>query len=97
MEKCKVVKYSCDVLCIGGSGAAVSAAYMAAQNGKKVILMSKGKAGRSGNAMMVGGGFGIDGYSSKYVLGEPDANENYTPQLLMERIIKLRSIKSCGV
>ena len=88
MEKCKVVKYSCDVLCIGGSGAAVSAAYMAAHNGKKVILMSKGKAGRSGNAMMVGGGFGIDGYSSKYVLGEPDANENYTPQLLMERIIK---------
>lgn len=81
-------KYTCDVLCIGGSGAAVSAAYMAAAAGKSVVLMSKGKAGRSGNAIMVGGGFGIDGYSSKYVLGEPDANEEYTPDKLMERIVK---------
>lgn len=88
MNKPVIRKYSCDVLCIGGSGAAVSAAYMSAAAGKSVILMSKGKAGRSGNAIMVGGGFGIDGYSSKYVLGEPDANEAYTPEKLMERIIQ---------
>lgn len=81
-------KYVCDVLCIGGSGAAISAAHMAASMGKSVVLMSKGKAGRSGNAIMVGGGFGIDGYSSKYVLGEESANEDYTPDKLMERIVK---------
>jgi succinate dehydrogenase / fumarate reductase flavoprotein subunit len=60
---------------------------MAAAEGKKVVLMSKGKAGRSGNAIMVGGGFGIDGYSTKYVLGEEAANEAYTPDKLMERVI----------
>jgi len=81
-------KYTCDVLCIGGSGAAVSAAHMASAAGKSVILMSKGKAGRSGNAIMVGGGFGIDGYSSRHVLGELEADETYTPDRLMERIVK---------
>lgn len=87
MSELVIRKYTCDVLCIGGSGAAVSAAYMAAAAGKTVVLMSKGKAGRSGNAIMVGGGFGIDGYSSKYVLGESDANEAYTPDKLLERIV----------
>ena len=80
-------KYTCDVLCVGGSGAAVSAAYMAAQDGKCVVLMSKGRAGRSGNAIMVGGGFGIDGYNSKKVLGETEANESNTPESMQERII----------
>ena len=74
MSESVIRKYTCDVLCIGGSGAAVSAAHMASAAGKSVILMSKGKAGRSGNAIMVGGGFGIDGYSSRHVLGELEAD-----------------------
>ena len=87
MNKPVIHRIACDVLCIGGSGAAVSAAYMAASEGKKVVLLSKGKAGRSGNAIMVGGGFGIDGYSTKHVLGEETANEAYTPDKLMERVV----------
>lgn len=87
MKTPEVRNYSCDVLCIGGSGAAVSAAYMAASQGKSVILMSKGRAGRSGNAIMVGGGFGIDGYNSKHILGEADADETSTPEKMQERII----------
>ncbi len=82
-----IERIQCDILCVGGSGAAASAAYMASKQGCSVVMMSKGRAGRSGNAVMVGGGFGIDGYSCKYVLGEPDANENYKPEDLMKRII----------
>jgi len=88
MSKLIIQNVSCDVLCIGGSGAAVSAAYMAGKKNKKVILVSKGKAGRSGNAIMVGGGFGIDGYNSKYTLGQSIADESYTPDMLMGKIIK---------
>lgn len=88
MNQPVIRKYTCDVLCVGGSGAAVSAAYTAAAAGKSVVLLSKGKAGRSGNAIMVGGGFGIDGYSSKYILGQESADESYTPDKLMERIVR---------
>ena len=78
----------CDVLVIGGSGAAVSAAHMAAGQGARVAVASKGRAGRSGNAMMVGGGFGIDGYSTRHILGEPEADESYTPDMLFQKIVK---------
>lgn len=88
MEGFRVKKLSCDVLCIGGSGAAVSAAWTAARQGKRVVLVSKGRAGRSGNAMMVGGGFGIDGYQSRHILGEEQADESATPQRLVEKLMK---------
>ena len=50
-----------DVLVIGGSGAGVSAAISAAEKEQKVLLLSKGKIGRNGNAIMAGGSFSIDG------------------------------------
>ena len=46
MRTAQFTRVSCDVLCIGGSGAAVSAAFFAAQKGMSVALVSKGKAGR---------------------------------------------------
>lgn len=79
---------NCDVLCIGGSGAAVSAAYTASSNNKKVIMVSKGKTGRSGNAVMVGGAFGIDGYNTKHVLKIQEANEKDTEEVTFEKIVK---------
>lgn len=88
MERYSIKKLSCDVLCIGGSGAAVSAAWTAARAGKRVVLVSKGRTGRSGNALMVGGGFGIDGYQSRHLLGEALADENNTPDQLVEKIVK---------
>lgn len=88
MRTAQFTRVSCDVLCIGGSGAAASAAFMAAQKGMSVALVSKGKAGRSGNAMMVGGGFGVDGYSARHILGEAQADERYTPQALFEKVVK---------
>lgn len=53
-----------DVLSIGGSGAGITSAIYASRKGVKVTLVSKGKLGYSGNAIMAGGGFGIDGESA---------------------------------
>ena len=58
----KVIKT--DVLTIGGSGASILAAINAASNGASVTMVSKGKIGNSGNLIMCGGGFGIDGESA---------------------------------
>ena len=91
MRTAQFTRVSCDVLCIGGSGAAASAAFMAAQKGMSVALVSKGKAGRSGNAMMVGGGFGVDGYSARHILGEVQADERYTPCLLYTSVFSQAS------
>ena len=54
-----------DVLAIGGSGAGITAAIYAARSGAKATLVSKGKVGRSGNAIRAGGGMGIDGESGR--------------------------------
>ena len=50
-----------DVLVIGGGGAACTAAVAAARAGASVVLVSKGKAGNSGNTIMIGGSYGMDG------------------------------------
>jgi len=63
-----------DVLVIGGGGAAVTAAVAASQQGVKVVLAAKGKAARSGNTVMIGGGFSLDGESAANVCGEHGAN-----------------------
>ena len=39
MRTAQFTRVSCDVLCIGGSGAAVSAAFMATQKGMSVALV----------------------------------------------------------
>lgn len=79
---------SFDVLVLGGSGAAVMSDIAAMRKGQRVAIVSKGKIGRSGNAIMIGGGFGTDGRSAHDVCGEVQANRNYTAEQLYTSIIK---------
>ncbi len=76
-----------DVLVIGGAGAAVMAAVSALRQGASVTLASKGRVGRSGNTIMVGGSFGIDGESAREVCGEPEANQEYTREKLFHKLV----------
>lgn len=79
-----------DVLVIGGSGAGVMSALAAAKEGASVVMAVKGKVGKSGNAIMLGGSFGVDGVSARKYCGEPEANADYTPEKLFEKLV------SCG-
>lgn len=47
-------RLSCDVLVIGGGFAALTAAIAAAEQGAQVLIISKGRAGRSGASAMTG-------------------------------------------
>ena len=77
-----------ELLVAGGSGAGVTAAIYAARQGTKVLLVSKGKAGFSGNVIMAGGGFGIDGESGKQELNVDYADTHFTKQMLYDCIVK---------
>lgn len=77
-----------DVLAVGGSGAGIMAAIYAARGGREVTLVSKGKIGYSGNAIMAGGGFGIDGQSGKQLLGITDVDETFTKEKMFDCIVK---------
>lgn len=77
-----------DVLVVGGSGAGVSAAIAAIRSGVEVILVSKGKVGYSGNAIMAGGGFSIAGESAYKVCGEKKAKPSDNKEKLFENIVK---------
>lgn len=77
----------CDVLVVGGAGAAVLSALSAARAGADVLLVSKGKVGKSGNTIMIGGSFGIDGPSAAKYCGEPEANPDYTAEALYEKLV----------
>jgi succinate dehydrogenase / fumarate reductase flavoprotein subunit len=76
-----------DVLVIGGAGAAVMSAVRAAREGVSVALVSKGRVGKSGNTVMIGGGFGIDGEGAAGVLGLKDANPHYTREKALEKLV----------
>lgn len=76
------------VLVVGGSGAGVTASIQAHRQHKQVLLICKGKVGRSGNAIMAGGGFGVDGHSARYIVGEARADETYTPERYFDNILK---------
>ncbi len=76
-----------DVVVIGGSGAGVTAALAAARAGSRVILISKGKVGKSGNAIMAGGSMSIDGRSAHDLLGL-EANRDITQEGWFESIVK---------
>ena len=78
----------CDLLSVGGSGAGITAAIYAARQGLDVVLVSKGKIGFSGNAIMAGGGFGIDGESGKDLLGLEDADPSFTKDRMFDCIVK---------
>lgn len=77
-----------DVLIAGGSGAGVMAAVHAARAGIRVLLISKGKIGRSGNVIMAGGGCGIDGESGRDILNIPTADSNFNREKLFDCIVK---------
>lgn len=76
-----------DVLVVGGAGAAVTAAVEAQESGRSVALVTKGRVGRSGNTIMVGGSFGIDGESAREYCGEPEANLDYTRERLFRKLV----------
>jgi len=76
-----------DILVIGGSGAASSAAVTAAREGMSVLMVCKGKVGRSGNAPISISNFSIDGETA-YALGEKRADKSVTRDRLFEKIVK---------
>jgi len=77
-----------DILTIGGGGASTAAAVAAYERGTKVTLVSKGKVGRSGNTIMIGGGFGIDGESAYKVCGEKGVDVGFTKDALFKRTVQ---------
>ena len=76
-----------DVLVIGGGGAACTAAVAAARNGAKVVMVSKGKAGNSGNTIMIGGSYGMDGESAANVYHVPGADPSFTKEDMFRSIV----------
>lgn len=80
-------KITTDVLVIGGGGAACMAAVAAARKGAKVLLVCKGKTGDSGNTIMVGGSYGMDGESAYYDYHIKDADPSFTKEQLFHSIV----------
>jgi succinate dehydrogenase / fumarate reductase flavoprotein subunit len=76
-----------DILIVGGAGAAVMSALRAIQAGVSVAVAVKGKVGRSGNTIMIGGGFSIDGEGAKKYCGEENADQGYTPKQVFEKLV----------
>ena len=77
-----------EVLVIGGGGAGAAAAVAAAEQGAKVCVISKGKIGNSGNTIMIGGSYAMDGHSAYYKYGMKDADPSLTKEKLFESIVK---------
>lgn len=80
-------KITTDILVIGGGGAACTAAVAAARKGATVALVSKGKAGNSGNTIMIGGSYGMDGESAYYDYKIPEADPTFTKEDLFRSIV----------
>lgn len=76
-----------DVLVIGGAGAAVMSAISAAKEGARVVLVSKGKVGKSGNTIMIGGGFSIDGESAAEQIGLTEASQAVDKEQLYRKLV----------
>ncbi|MDR3139863.1 MAG: FAD-binding protein [Treponema sp.] len=76
-----------DVLVVGGAGAGVMSAVRSSQAGASVTLVSKGKVGKSGNTIMIGGGFGIDGDGAREIVGMGDANPEYTREAAFKKLV----------
>lgn len=84
MQHKTVVK---DILVVGGGGAGIMSAIIAAREGASVAMVLRGKVGKSGNYIMLGGSFGIDGPSAREYCNEPDANLEYTKEGLFDRLV----------
>jgi len=80
--------YTTDVLVVGGGGAGISAAIAAARSGAKVTIVSKGKVGNSGNTIMIGGSFAMDGHSAYHHYGIKEADATLTKEVLVDSIVK---------
>jgi succinate dehydrogenase / fumarate reductase, flavoprotein subunit len=88
MSVAQVETIMCDVLCIGGGGAAVMAAVTAKEAGADVLIASKGKIGNSGDTIMIGGAYSMDGESAKKKYGFKKADVSVTKDVLFEQIVK---------
>ena len=77
-----------DILVIGGGGAACTAAVAAARGGAKVVMACKGKTGSSGNTIMIGGSYGMDGESAANVYHVPGADPTFTKEDMFRAIIQ---------
>jgi len=80
--------YETDVLAVGGGGAGITAAVAAARSGAKVMLVSKGKVGNSGNTIMIGGSYAMDGHSAYHKYGLKEADPTLTKEVLFDSIVK---------
>ena len=80
-------KITADILVIGGGGAACMAAVAAARNGAEVIIVSKGKTGNSGNTIMIGGSYGMDGESAANEYHIPGADPTFTREDMFRSIV----------
>lgn len=77
-----------DVLTIGGSGASITAAISAIRAGVDTTIVSKGKIGKSGNAIMAGGGFSLDGKSAYDICKQQKADVNLTKEIRFDNMVK---------
>jgi len=77
-----------DVLVIGGGGAGATAAIAAAELGAKVAVVSKGRIGNSGNTIMIGGSYAMDGDSAYHKYGMKEADPTLTKEKLFDSIVK---------
>lgn len=80
-------KVRTDVLVIGGGGAACTAAIAAAKGGATVAMVCKGKTANSGNTIMIGGSYGMDGESAASVYHIPGADPTFTKDELFKSIV----------
>ena len=62
-------------------------AIVAARSGVSVAIAVKGKIGKSGNYIMMGGSFGLDGPSAREYCSQPEANLDYTKESLFSKMI----------
>ncbi|MCD4714863.1 MAG: FAD-binding protein [Clostridiales bacterium] len=76
-----------DVLIVGGGGAGITAAISSAKNGADVLIASKGKVGNSGNTIMIGGSYAMDGESAYHDYGIKEADPKLTKKVLFDSII----------
>jgi len=86
MDK-NMVFHETDILVAGGSGAGIFAAVAAVEAKCRVLVASRGKVGKSGNAIMAGGSFSIDGVSAKK-FGYEKANEKVTQDVVFDNLVK---------
>lgn len=88
MSHAQIETIPCDVLCVGGGGAAVTAAVAAKRKGADTVIVSKGKIGKSGDTIMIGGSYSMDGESAKKRYGFKKADASVTKDVLFEQIVK---------